>query len=217
MLPDDQKFISMKFHYFENTHGDVTTYKFIHTKDEFEQNKDDPNLNELNTGWRLLSWADYNRIYDECLEQDDNGKAVLNLIKFRDIKLKTCLKTWDIQDKNGEPVPVNDETIGRLHHDVASELLDGFERVTEITAEELKILELSAEAFFEGKKTTEPPPRIVYEFYVAKQLHEKMEHVRSLPFHSFLKLLKIALTWEGVQRKLEGELATAGFAKKSFF
>ena len=142
LLIDDQKFVALKFHYLEIPSVYVSKFKFIQTKEEFEKNKEDPNLKELNTGWKVLTWADHNQIYNECLtySTNENGITVtnLNFIKFRDMKLKLCLKTWDLVDESGRALPLTPKAIDSLYPEVANELLNGFEKVTEIAGPELK-------------------------------------------------------------------------------
>jgi len=143
LLIDDQKFINLKYHYLEIPGKYVPRFKFIQNKEEYEKNKDDPNLKELNTGWKALTWADHNKIYAECFKYGGTEEGLninnLDFIKFRDMKLKACLKQWDLKDPTtGQSLPVTPMAIDKLHPDVANELLNGFERVTEITEEQGK-------------------------------------------------------------------------------
>ena len=86
--------------------------------------------------------------------------------------------------------------------------------MTEVHANELENLSTSAEAFFQGKKTIDTPPPIVYEFFVSQICNVKMEYVRNLPMSMFLVMLKLAVAWETVIRKWDADLATAGSFKK---
>ncbi len=137
LLIDDKKLINLKFHYIETPDKYVSRFKFIQSQEEYEKNKDDPNMKELNTGWRAITWSDHNHIYSPCLKYTTSSEGVdssnLDFIKYRDMKLKACLRQWDIKDETDRPVPVSDTTIDHLHPDVANELLNGFEKVTENT------------------------------------------------------------------------------------
>ena len=77
---------------------------------------------------------------------------------------------------------------------------------------------MAAEHFFEGQETTQPPPKIVFEFFIVKCMGGacSFEYIRNLPMSDFLKLLKLSIVWESMQKKWEAELATMGMAKKSF-
>ncbi len=142
LLIDDQKFIGIQFHYLETPGPHVSKLEFLKNKEAFEKNKDNPNLNKLETGWKLMTWANHNEIYSQCLTNTTkpDGTIISNLdyIKFRDMKLKFCLKSWDLKDNVGKPAPVNPATIDRLNPQVATELLDSFEKITEVEAQELK-------------------------------------------------------------------------------
>ena len=142
ILIDDQRFINLQFHYLEKKGVHVNTYTFLKTKEDFEKNKEDPNLQVLNTGWKVLNWAEYNDLYGQCIDYktktDGTVTTDLNYIKFRDLKLKKCLKRWDVKDGNNQEIPVSESTINHLEPSVAAEMLSGFERVTELEETDLK-------------------------------------------------------------------------------
>lgn len=186
---------------------------FLESRQEYEQNKNNPNLKVLNTRWKTLTWADHKQIHNECLMTTSKEQDV-DYIRFRDKKLKKCLKAWDLTDEKGDPIPINDETIDKLDISVANELLSGYEKVTEVTPAELTVLETAAEAFFEGRKTTAPPPFVVYEFFICQKIKEGFSYVRNLPMPDFVKLLKLCITWEACERKIQAELASLGMGKK---
>jgi hypothetical protein len=95
----------------------------------------------LRTWWSRMTWKEQNQIYSRCLRQttDSEGKTKteLDMIAYRDFKLKTCLKKWDLKDGNNE-VPVSDTVIDNLYPEVAQELLNQFELITEASDTELK-------------------------------------------------------------------------------
>ena len=57
---------------------------------------------------------------------------------YRSLKLKTCLKNWTAKDDNNNPVEVTPENIDNLNPDVAQAIIDAFERVTELSSEDIK-------------------------------------------------------------------------------
>lgn len=135
ILVDDQKLINLKFQYVETPGIHTPKFKFIRSKEEYEENKNDPNFKELDTSWKPLSWSDYNNIYSSCLKYktDDKGMGIsdLDFIKFRDMKLKTCLKHWSLKDEMGRAIVVTSTMIDKLYPEIAAELLTGFEKITE--------------------------------------------------------------------------------------
>jgi hypothetical protein len=87
--------------------------------------------------FRRMSWKDQNAIYSKCLRQITNPAGVstteLDGIMYRDLKLKTILKRWNIMNDMKEDVKVSPETIDMLVPEVASEILNTFEKITENT------------------------------------------------------------------------------------
>lgn len=158
LLDPNKSFISIKFYYIEEQtkHG-VNIFHFIKTKEDFEEwknkgyqtksndIKDESNakiIKEIDTWWKRISWKDQNIIYSRSFKQISNseGKLIndIDVIKFRDLKLRTCLKKWSLTDENKNNIDVNDEMIDMLDPRVAEEFLSSFEKLTEATEEEKK-------------------------------------------------------------------------------
>jgi hypothetical protein len=100
-------------------------------------------IHKLVTHWTKPSWKDQNYIISRSLKTTttSDGRTINELdgVKYRDLKLKMCLKKWSLTDEtSGEPVAVTSEVIDMLDPVVAQELLTNFERVTEPTADDLK-------------------------------------------------------------------------------
>ena len=104
----------------------------------------DPNkiISRVETFWRRITWADQNTLLSTSMKNiigsDGQTATEIDGVKFRDMKLKMCLKRWDVKDDQGQPVPINNATIDMLVPEVAQELLSSFERVTEATSKALK-------------------------------------------------------------------------------
>ncbi len=99
-------------------------------------------IESITTSWRRMTWKDQNVIFSKCLKtipgSDGAMHTELDTIQYRDLKLKTCLKKWDVKDDQGKEVSVNDDVIDILTPEVAQELINNFEQITEASAEELK-------------------------------------------------------------------------------
>lgn len=95
----------------------------------------------INTKWKRMSWKDQNVIFSKCLRTSQNADGTphteLDTITYRDMKLKQCLKEWDIRNAHGDIVPVNNEAIDSLSPDIANEFINAFERYTEASSEDL--------------------------------------------------------------------------------
>lgn len=99
-------------------------------------------ISKIITTWRRITWKDQNHILSSSLKTitsaDGKTSTELDGIKYRDTKLKTCLKNWSIKDAEGNEVPVTQDAIDSLSPEVAGELLNAFEQVTEPTPDDLK-------------------------------------------------------------------------------
>ncbi len=104
----------------------------------------DPNktIHKIETRWRRLRWKDHNAIFSRCMKNvpiaDGKTSVEMDVISFRDMKLKTCLKWWSLKDDDGQEVPVSEENIDNLIPEVAHQLLDDFEKVTELSEVDVK-------------------------------------------------------------------------------
>lgn len=103
----------------------------------------DPNklIKVLNTWWSRMTWREQNYIYSQCIRQissEGGARTELDMISYRDLKLKTCLKKWDLKDEKGNDIPLTEAIIDNLVPEVAMELLNNFELVTEASEEDLK-------------------------------------------------------------------------------
>ena len=96
----------------------------------------------LRTWWSRMTWKEQNQIYSRCLKQvpiaDGKTRTELDMIAYRDMKLKICLKKWDLKDENKQDVQITENIIDQLVPEVAQELLNNFEMVTEASEEDLK-------------------------------------------------------------------------------
>ena len=99
-------------------------------------------IHQIKTRWRRLRWKDQNTIFSACMKNIPVGEGrvstEMDVIQFRDMKLKTCLKWWSLKGDDGEEVPVTHDAIDNLVPEVAQQLLEDFEKVTELSEEDVK-------------------------------------------------------------------------------
>jgi len=131
--------------------------KGYHTAEEIQQIREENQAKEragqvmidttrvieaINTRWRRLTWGDQNSIYSKSIRSmqlsDGRAKSEFDGILFRDSKLKTCLKQWDLKDDAGNPIECTPQNIDLLIPEVAMELIRQFETLTEPSEEDLK-------------------------------------------------------------------------------
>ena len=105
---------------------------------DFEE-KTFPNIECLRTLWKSISWREQNDITERASYYNENeAMQDLNVWKFRDLRLKTCLVKWDLKDENGAEIPLTPENVDRLPSDVVLTLLSKYEDAISISADEAK-------------------------------------------------------------------------------
>ena len=114
---------------------------FIVSKDEVEkmteEERKEKKIEVLNTHWKPLSWQERNNINHEAEVRGDGvgfGQVDYNI--WRDLRVKHCLKEWDIKDEDGKDVPCNPDTINRIDALILDAILTEFEKVTSVELEE---------------------------------------------------------------------------------
>jgi len=114
---------------------------FIISKDEVnkltEEEIKEKGIETLNTFWKSLSWQERNNINHESEVRGEGmvlGQVDYN--RWRDLRVKQCLREWDVKDEEGNPVPCNPDTINRIDAYVLDAILDEFEKITSIELEE---------------------------------------------------------------------------------
>ena len=99
-------------------------------------------IDAIKTDWRRLTWSEHNNLYSKCMVQQvgHDGKVRVNLdwIKYKDMKLKTCLKRWDIKGDDGKEIALSEASIDLMVPEIAQALLDQFEQITEFSEGDLK-------------------------------------------------------------------------------
>jgi hypothetical protein len=98
-----------------------------------------PNIQCVRTLWKSISWREQNDITEKASYYNQNeAMQDLNVWKFRDLRLKTCLVKWDLKDETGAEIPLTPQNVDRLPSDVVMTLLSKYENMISISAEEAK-------------------------------------------------------------------------------
>lgn len=93
----------------------------------------------LNTKWKEISWDDQNNILRNSVVKDQvTNKDELDNISYNDTLLKQALVEWDLKDDNGQPIPCNSETIGRLPYSILRNLMSKYEKIVFLGEDEEK-------------------------------------------------------------------------------
>lgn len=125
----------------------ITSPEKMREKEEegysFESSDPDKKIYRFRTTWKRPTWKEHNEIISRSMTHAPSTMggyiSKLDPIMYREQKLKTCLKKWDgVMGLDGQPVELTLDAINSLSPEVGQELLDAFERVTEISSEQLK-------------------------------------------------------------------------------
>ena len=99
-------------------------------------------IQKIITTWKRLNWKEHNQILNKSLttvvQQDGGQSKELNVVIFNDLKLKTCLKKWNLKNEKNEVLEVTPEAIDTLEPDLAAKLLSDFASFTEPSENDLK-------------------------------------------------------------------------------
>lgn len=201
ILDPSKSFITIQIYY---TYSQSEGYKIV---PESNRNKE-----VLNTTWKRITWQEQNVIISRSL-RSLKGTPEMDPLKFRDLKLKTCLKQWDAITEDGDPIPCTPEMIDNLDPVLANDLLKKYESACEPLEDELKELERSARRFYEGKKPLQGIfPQYIHEHIIAKTYHWSLKEIRDMEYYDFLVHLHLCLVSD--EKEKEFELTAHGREKK---
>lgn len=139
-----QDLLSKGYYYEEELEKKGQNYYPNKPQNEEKEIKRDPKkvIYKLQTAWKRISWKESNIINSYALtkERNEDGEFSfsIDLFKYRDIKLKTCLKQWNLKNEKGQVMNVSPDVIDALPPAVAEELVKAFDKVTEPGEDDLK-------------------------------------------------------------------------------
>ncbi len=206
-LDPSRQLTAIKTLYTEKKSGEIV---FLKTPKEVKSYK---HVEEINTIWRRLTWKDETAIRSSCI--DTNNR--LDYTKYRDMKLKACLKRWNIKDSDGNIADVTPANIDKLPSDVVEELITAFENYTDITKEDLQKLETVAHKFFTSKELEDSDADVlpyIYEHVILKCYNWTLEYLRSIDHADFMAHLRLCMVSEVADKEFQIQSRGLGAAKK---
>jgi len=112
-------------------------YMALTEKEYKELNNNDQNKYELLTvKMRELTWGLFNQLQDEAMVENTNGEQKFNYRIYKENRLKRLIKEWSAKDKDGNPIPVNENMILHLSPIIAETILRSYDEVSLINGEE---------------------------------------------------------------------------------
>ena len=90
----------------------------------------------LNTKWKMPDWKEQNRLFfDSQSINPATNQMENNWLKYRDLKVKAMLKSWDLEFK-GERIPVKPEFVDKIRPEIIVALFNKYEAETTVGEEE---------------------------------------------------------------------------------
>lgn len=104
---------------------------------ESENEDDKKRVQILNTEWRSLTWKESNTITKDSMYFDPHqGMQDVDYFQYRDLRIKSCLKKWDLKDDNGKPVPCTPDVIDQLPAEVVFALVNRYDTAVNLDEDE---------------------------------------------------------------------------------
>lgn len=96
----------------------------------------------LNTQWKTLTWKEQNDITKQSLKDSGPGFADSGVnidgFLYRDLRIKHCLKDWDLTDDDGQEIPCTPEKIDDLPSEVVFSLVSKYDDIVLLGEDEEK-------------------------------------------------------------------------------
>jgi len=93
----------------------------------------------LKTQRKVLSWKEQTNITRESSYYNaQESFQDLDIWKFRDLRIKSCLVSWDLVDDSGKPIPVSTNVIDQLPADIVLSLVSKYDEAISLSDDESK-------------------------------------------------------------------------------
>ena len=88
-------------------------------------------VKSIKTFWKTLDWKSANDMTRESMTYNTvTGEPSLDVFKLRELRMKKCLKKWDLKDATNQPIPCNEQYIDKLHPAMAGWLIESYNDIT---------------------------------------------------------------------------------------
>jgi len=137
-----EQLVKIRLHYKEIEKEGYTKI-IVLSDDKVKEMLDDDEQKEkikvLETFWKVLSWQDQNNIGKNSVIQNEDGTyGDVDQFRYRDLRIKTCLKKWDMKDDDGKEIPCDSVHINMLPAHIVNELVTKYDIEVLLDDEELK-------------------------------------------------------------------------------
>jgi hypothetical protein len=116
-----------------------TNMTVVKDLEEIEDEKDREGFQKIVVKLSPMTWKQYNDLQRSSLVDKGMGLGEeIDWISWKEQKMITILREWDIVNSKGKPIPVTPDAIFKLHPFIAEAILNEFDRLTLVGDEERK-------------------------------------------------------------------------------
>lgn len=214
--------ICIQTQFIEKTNGSIVVLKSANDlekwkKKGYSSKNSAKTIQSLTTYWKSPTWKEHITILSQSVkfksDVDGNTTQCIDPFLFRQNKINTCLKKWDIIDEKNKPVPVSVENIDNLPAEIVNELLSHFEELTEIKSDDIKQIEDTCMHFFKGKGDKakiadyESVVPYIYEHIICRNYQVLPNLVRELDYFDFNIHLRLCIIKEQLEKEFMANLS----------
>ena len=138
MFIEEQQCIDLEVYY--KKHGYIYECR---TKGEFNQGDisevDKSKYSKLTVKMKILDWAAYNTLQESSMVDDPlTQDRKFNYKVYKETRLKYLLQGWDAKDKDGNPIPINPASLGKLAPAIGEAILRAYDEESFLDKDEEK-------------------------------------------------------------------------------
>lgn len=206
LLDPGKSFVRITIWYVEErcSTGNII-FHFINEDTHYKFPKE--NMQSLNTVWKQMTWNEHNI----CLSSS-TSRSGIDYYLYRDLKLKNCLKEWNLEDEQSNLIPCIPENIDNLYPVVADYLLRVYEKECELSSKDLEMLRRKARQFLEGKPTKDVPQYIL-EHILCYYYGWHCQDIRKMDYRDVMAHVQLCLTSDGLDKEFEIQLTGVDLSK----
>lgn len=112
------------------------------TESEFKNLKDNfkDKCKKFNVKMKPLTWGLHNDLQEAAMVENESGDRYFNLKAYRESRIMSLLKKWDVKDSKGNIIPINKNYICQLAPSIPDAILRAYDERSFLNEDEEKNL-----------------------------------------------------------------------------
>ncbi len=95
-------------------------------------------ISEMQTQWAMPNWKQSNDLLRKATVFDSNaGEKMLDWPTYRSLLVENFMRSWDVTDEKGNPIPCTPDNVAKLDPSIAAALVEGFLAKTTVSEKDL--------------------------------------------------------------------------------